>query len=100
LLGLMSSWTKPERVDVVEGAGQLDEDLDDGLARGAAQELGERLARQQLLREVDDVAVAAPEVVDRGEVRVVELREQAKLRLEVVHHRVDGGRPGCCRSCG
>src|SRR5690606_25595735 len=79
-----------EGVDVVEGAGELDEDLDDDLARRPLEEVAEGVAVDQLLSEEERVLLLrAAEVVDRREVRVVELGEEAELVLEaggdVVH---------------
>jgi hypothetical protein len=91
---------EPEGVDVVEGAGQLDEDLDHELARGAAQEVLQGLAAEQLLREVHAVVVAAAEVVDGGEVRVVELGEQPELGHEGLGHVVAGDALGVAEAAG
>ncbi|WP_255215692.1 hypothetical protein [Pseudenhygromyxa sp. WMMC2535] len=72
-----------EGVDVVERPGELHEHVDDDLARLALEEVREIDALDQLLGEEHPLElVAAPELVDRGQVRVVQLREQPKLFFE------------------
>lgn len=74
---------EPERVDVVERARELNEDVDDRLARLALEVVAQIDAFDQLLGEEHALdAIAAAELVDRREVGVVQLRQQPELVLE------------------